>query len=104
MTPGVLIQGAAPQLPTSTDSVAFTAGGASTSQDLGTSKVFVTIYATGDCSIRAAAVATGQAATAGDFPLKADTHYSWRVTTATRYLSVRGRSASGTLYRAVTSG
>ncbi len=101
MIPSVLIQGAAPKLPTSTISQAFTSGGAATVIDLGTAPVFVTLYPTGDCSIRAAAATA--AATAADFPLNASTHYSWRVTTDTRYLSVRGRSAAGTLRYAVTS-
>jgi hypothetical protein len=51
------------------------------------------------CAFRTRAKSTATAAcTAGDMPRSADTSYHWFVTPATRYISVRGNSAAGTLY------
>ena len=92
-------------LPTSTLSDTFPAAGVNTGGlDLteGNENAFVWLKATESCSIRAGATAS-VAATAGDIPLEADTDYSFYVTKATRYISVRGTGTGGTLYVAKSS-
>jgi len=63
---------------------------------------FVSITSTQKCGIRAGS-SSSVAATAGDYPLKSDVDYSFKVESDSVYVSVYGLGSAGTIYVAPTS-
>jgi len=101
MSSSTLIRAAAPTIPTSTSKKAFTANTTiATALDLSAHKGrYVTFYGTADFRMRAGA--SDVAATAGDFPHKADQEHPRKIVGGGLYVSVRGIGA-GDLFYAVT--
>lgn len=101
-----LFLGAAPKLPKSTASVAIpsaataTAGAAITFTQ-GQVGSYVTLYPSAKVRIRCGE--TYAAATAGDFPLNATTHYSFQIQADTLKVVGYGDGAAATLYYSITS-
>lgn len=101
-----LFLGAAPKLPTSCANVAIPSAAAATSGaavtftqgDVGS---YVTFYASAAVRIRAGA--TYVTATANDFPLKAETHYSFQIQADTLSVTGYGDGAAATLFYATSS-
>ena len=97
-----VIDGASPTINTSTTAKTL-ASATTTSADLTAFLgAFVEVRAT--CAFRTRAAAAGVACTAADFPRSADTSYHFKVTEATKILSVYvAAGAAGTLYVAKAS-
>ena len=100
--PSSLLKAASPSIPTSCNKKAFTTNTTiGTALDLsGSVGRFVTFYGTADFRLKAGKD-DAVAATAGDFPHKADLAHPYQIKADGKYVSVRGIGA-GDLFYAIT--